>query len=88
MLRIEKIDSFYTQTHTKVLFENMPYSLKLNLIIETFESDLKSAILIYHTACSGNVSRRFGMAYRYQFIEYRIHIGPNFKGQEYKKVDS
>jgi len=62
--------------------------MKLLLIIETFESDLKTAILVNCTACSGNVSRRFGMAYRYQFIEYRIHIGPNFKGQEYKKVDS
>jgi hypothetical protein len=67
----------------------MAYRLKLLLINEIFESDLRTVLFWAITERVVTIPyRRFGTAYRYQLIVSRIHIGPNFKGQEYKKMDS
>ena len=67
----------------------MEYIFKLLLIIETFESDLQTVLSWSITQrVVAKLYRRFGTAYQYQLIGYRMHIGRNFKGKVYKKVDS
>ena len=67
----------------------MAYSFNLLLIIEIFESGLRTVLFWAITERVVTIPyRRFGTAYRYQLIVSRIHIRSNFKGQEYKKMDS
>jgi len=67
----------------------MAYILKLFLIIETFDSYLKTVPSWSITQrVVAMLYRRFGTAYQYQLTGYRMHVGGNFKGKEYKKLDS
>ena len=67
----------------------MAYSLKLLIIIEIFESDLKPVPFWAITQRVVAIPYRcFGTTYRYQLMGSRIHIGPIFKVQGYKKIDS
>jgi hypothetical protein len=67
----------------------MAYSLKLQIMIEKFKSDIRSVFFwaITHHVVAIPYGRSV-TAHRYQIVGSRIHIGPKFEGQQHKNLGS